>query len=270
MKLTLLHNFLTMYFFLHVYCKLLLLQLNQQLADKNAEIDSLVTNLETRKQQIGQLEKIILTLEDQTRKASAQKRRDQEKIQYLESKIAEYETIQTECKRSVETPADNLDSIIKILEDELESSVDPRDHNAQTMYCTKKRFIASHHANQNKSEKYECRDGNNLSIYENSENMPTKIMIDAHPSKAHEEVKSDNLDRKKAITSIDTQKYVSAPSPGLNAYDLPPIAHEHFMARGKIPSRPKHILPRNINFITPIQLREDKKVKMFKFAGHRL
>ncbi|XP_028177176.1 myosin-11-like isoform X1 [Ostrinia furnacalis] len=247
------------------------MDLNQQLTDKNAEIESLVTNLETRKQQISQLEKIILTLEDQTRKASAHRRKDQEKIQYLESKIAEYETYHMERKRSIDTPADNLDSIIKILEDELESPVDPRGHHTQAMYFTKKSY-AGDHINPNKSERYAHHDRNNISVYEDHhENMPTKIVVDSYSKKPHDEHKSDNLDRKKAITSIDTQKYVSTPGPGLNVYDIPPTVHENFVSRGKIPTRPKDIyLSRNLNFITPIQLREDKKCKMFKFAGHRL
>lgn len=241
------------------------MQLTQQISEKNAEIESLITNLETRKQQISQLEKILLTLEDQTRKASAQKRKDQEKIRYLENKIAQYETYHMERKQSLEAPAENLDSFMKILEDELGTPVEQRPQHTPKSFHIKKSY-----AGDVKHAKYEYRDGSNrLPMYEEHERMPTKITADACAKKACE-YQGDNLDRKKANTNLDTQKYDSILGPGLNVYEIP-TTRDNFLSRGKVSTRQKDIyLSRNLNFLTPIQFREDKKCKMYKFAGHRL
>lgn len=205
-------------------------------------------------------------MEDQTRKASAQKRKDQEKIRFLENKVSEYETYNLEHKQSIEAPAGNLDSIIQMLENEFGTPIDPRPHYTQPS-TYKKSYAGDHHVSRNKKERDEFHDTkNHLSIYDEHEGMPTKI------EKGYDQLKSDVLDRKKANTSIDTPRYVSVPGAGINVYDIPPpTLNENFVSRGRVQARPKDIhLSRNINFLSPIQFREDKKCKMYKLAGHKL
>lgn len=254
--------------------------MNQQITEKNAEIDALITNVETRKQQISQLEKIILTLEDQTRKASLQRRKDQDKVKLLEQKIAEYEAYHME-NRHIEVPANNLDSIIKILEDELGTSFEPPLNSKEHDFVApKKKYIGDRR--RDKIENVECNKGNNnQTIYQTEhESLPTKIVMGNFVKKTYistndEQFKGDNLDRKKAITNMDTQKWAPAPEPNINVYAAPPTIKDNNYPpfRGLLPAGSHlkdNLLSRNIQLLTSNQLRDDKKSKMFKIAGHRL
>ncbi|XP_022829422.1 myosin heavy chain, striated muscle-like [Spodoptera litura] len=255
------------------------IDLNQQITDKNAEIQTLLTNVETRKQQISQLEKIILTLEDQTRKASMQRRNDQDKIKLLEQKIVEYEAYHME-NRHIEVPANNLDSIIKILEDELGTPFEPSLINKEHDFLTKKKYLADRR--RDKHENFECHKGINQPNYQNDhETLPTKLgnfIKKTYISTNEEQFKGDNLDRKKAIMNIDTQKWASPPEPNINAYPTMPnptsIKDNIYPPfRGLLPASSHlkdNLLSRNIQLLTSNQLRDEKKCKMFKIAGHRL
>ncbi|XP_048481140.1 protein NETWORKED 1D isoform X3 [Plutella xylostella] len=63
-------------------------EVNQQIAGKADEIQELFSTLETKQQQIRRLEKIVLALEEQQRRAQAQRTRHEEKIAALEHELA--------------------------------------------------------------------------------------------------------------------------------------------------------------------------------------
>ncbi|KAJ8724931.1 hypothetical protein PYW07_015889 [Mythimna separata] len=252
------------------------LDLNQQINEKNSEVEALLANLETRKQQISQLEKIILTLEDQLRKVSSCRRKDLDKVNLLEQKIAEYESYHMEPRRS-ELPSHNLDSIIKILEDELGTSFDPsltkKDHDFGTPQRDRRR---------ENIESYECHKvNNNHNMYENDhDTLPTKIVMGNFVKKTYiptndELYKNEKQDRKKALSNMDSQKWMPSREP-MNVYTTttPTIKDSNYPPfRGLLPAGSHlkdNVLSRNIHLLTSNQLRDEKKSKMFKIAGHRL
>ncbi|XP_049865177.1 coiled-coil domain-containing protein 18-like isoform X2 [Pectinophora gossypiella] len=241
--------------------------LSQQLIEKNSEIESLITNLETRKQQISQLEKIILTLEEQLRKVHLQRRKDQEKMSLLEKAITDYESYHIDAKRSIEEPVDNLDNLIKILEDELGTSFDHKPEYNKPLQ--KKKYD-----DRRKHEKMEGmnQDIRNVSLYPTEQdNMPSKIIVGNY-GKTYNIPPSDDrdIDRKKGAANIETQKWQSSPE---HPITLTPTPHKDITPyRGIIPvvhQTAEQYLSRNLQFLMTNQ-RDDKKSKMFKFAGHRL
>lgn len=66
----------------------LTIQVNKQIAAKAEEIQELFATLENKQQQIHRLEKIVLALEEQQRRAQAQRTRHEEKIAALEHELA--------------------------------------------------------------------------------------------------------------------------------------------------------------------------------------
>ncbi|XP_063374769.1 uncharacterized protein LOC134662468 isoform X2 [Cydia amplana] len=64
-------------------------EVNKQIAAKAVEIQELFATLESKQQQIHRLEKIVLMLEEQQRRAQAQRTRHEEKIAALEHELAE-------------------------------------------------------------------------------------------------------------------------------------------------------------------------------------
>lgn len=232
--------------------------------------------METRKQQISQLEKIILTLEDQMRKASMQRRKDQDKINLLEHKMAQYEAYHMDTRRN-DSPTNNLDSLLKIIEDELGASSDP---NKEDGFVTpKKKYISDR--GRDRLENFECHKGNNNTMIYQSEPLPTKIAMGNFIKKAYmptndEQYKTENLDRKKAITNMEhTQKLITAPDTNsamfANAATIKDNNYPPF--RGLLPAGSHlkdNLLSRNIQLLTSNHLRDEKKCKMFKIAGHRL
>lgn len=243
------------------------MQLSQQVAHKNKEIEALIATLETRKQQILQLEKIILTLEDQLRKINSQRRKDQERINLLDKALNELETSHLESNRLMETPVDNLDNLIKILEDELDTSFehDFKDREAKVL---KKPYFKDR--NKGKLDKYERQDGDNNSLYQaEHDKMPTKIVMGNFVKKTYmtsndEQYKGD-LDRKKAITNAA----LSAET----GYGIAPVSNVDMVQpyKGMIPIAQikDQCLSKNFQFLMSNQ-RNEKKCKMFKLAGHRL
>ncbi|XP_032512145.2 trichohyalin-like isoform X2 [Danaus plexippus] len=63
-------------------------EVNKQIAEKADEIQELFSTLENKQQQIHRLEKIVLALEEQQRRAQAQRTRHEEKIAALEHELA--------------------------------------------------------------------------------------------------------------------------------------------------------------------------------------
>ncbi|KAJ0179249.1 hypothetical protein K1T71_004961 [Dendrolimus kikuchii] len=250
--------------------------LNQQILEKNVEIDSLLTNLETRKQTISQLERIILTLEDQTRKASQQIRKDQEKIRSLEEKLIEYENIKLEYKRSVEIPSSNLDNFIKILEDELGTCVDRQNTSEHEYIVPKQRYAGDHKRGKAEIFEYDTVVKNENQYRRNREydNLLTKVLLGKTSKKMRvpyeEQFKGDNLDRKRGIINIDSHNVNSVPEPDINMYTSVPPVLDNLPMKTKRKATIGPQKERNLPFIIPQQLRDDKQFKMFKFAGHRL
>lgn len=248
--------------------------MNQQLAEKNAEIDTLITDIEMGKEQASNLEKIILTLQEQTRKASIQRKKDQDKIAMLQSKISGYEAYHIETSRIVDAPTENLDNLIKIIEDELGSPMESEINTKDFEYVMSKKKYAG----DRKREKLKFKEEEiNESLYQpEPEKYPPKTMIGNFVKKSYVPVndkhflEGENLDRKRAITSMDTQKW-AAPDP--NSFNPPATRDTHIAnIKGFIPGehhKPQY-LTRNLQYMTPNQFRDDKKCKMYKLAGHRL
>ncbi|XP_023938275.2 putative leucine-rich repeat-containing protein DDB_G0290503 [Bicyclus anynana] len=232
-----------------------ILRLNGQINEKNAEISSLITNIKTRKEQISQLEKIILTIEDQNRKCAVQKRKDHDKICALEQKIAEYEHYLS--SRDPELP-DNLDNLIKILEDELGTSYD-NDHISS---CFKQ--IESNYRNQNDSS------------YQPNSKRPAKIVMGNFVKKTYIPNNDDinnyrndiDYPRKKAINSTDTQHCIPAPD-AENSFEF---MKNDVCTDGILQhcNHSKEKLSKKLQYILPKQMRDEKKSKMFKFASPRI
>lgn len=255
----------------------LLLQLSQQIVHKNREIEALLANLETRKRQISQLEKIIITLEAELKKIKSQRSKDQERINLLDKALNELEMSHLESKRHMETPVDNLDNLIKILEDELGTSFE-HDFQDREVKVLKKQYYDDRNK-KDKLDKYERQDGDNSSLYQTEhDKMPTKIVMGNFVKKTYvtssdEQYKGD-LDRKKAITNIDAQNWNPLHAePGLHPYAVAPGSNVDVLQpyRGMIPIAQikDQCLSRNFQFLMSNQ-RDEKKCKMYKFAGHRL
>lgn len=249
----------------------LFLQLNQQVMEKNAEIESLIANVETRKQQISNLEKIVLTMEDQTRKANIQRKKDQDKLAMLQNKLAEYEQYHLEFSRAMDTPADNLDNLIKKLEDELCTPLEPQLSKENHFGLQKKK-----HAGERKRD-HDLHEGDgNIPMYRaQNEAFPTKIVMGNFVKKTYipsndEQFQGDSLDRKKAITCMETQRW-NSPNNGLNTYRPLPSPTRDSNITNHTPNilSKTPFFSRNLIF-PPNQLRDERKYKMFKIAGHKL
>ncbi|RVE48402.1 hypothetical protein evm_006963 [Chilo suppressalis] len=224
--------------------------LNQQVSQKNVEIDSLITNLDRKKTQICELENIIFTIENQTRKASAQNRKDQEKIESLESKLAEYDNFFIKNKRSMETPAENLDSIIKILEQELINPIEEPIVNNESIYFNQKHEVNNKIINKN-SHKYQMGLLTNNEVYE-------KRCF----KKVYDDLKCEG-DRQKCSKNIQTKNWIPSPKPKTNIHQSMTIDTKESW------NRKDNDFTRNLQL--PVQqLHGDKKTKTFKFAAHRL
>lgn len=208
-----------------------------------------------------------------------QKRKDHEKICLLEQAISEYETYHLENKQSSEAPTENLDNLIKILENELGTPSSPRHKNQKgkdeeySTLITKQKYIEE----RKREKQQEAGESPDIFYQYEREKMPTKIVMGNFVKKTYitneEKHTGDNLDRKKAITNMDTQKLSSAPEPGDNIFAAQPLLKDNIQnMKGPIPLA--HLrepyFTRNLQFIMHNQLKDEKKCKMFKFAGHRI
>ncbi|KAI5641951.1 hypothetical protein NE865_05950 [Phthorimaea operculella] len=231
-------------------------ELNQQISEKNAEIKSLESNLETRNEQISELEQIILTLEGQLQKVSLQRRRDRDKLYMLEKALTELEAI-PDCKQN-ETPVDNLDHLIKILEDELGQFVPvPNDPPRTKKHVDehKKLGRVEHSGDPERVEHYGDGRNNELKhhITEQDKPEPQSRKMDLQSSAF-----KDNLGRKKAITNMETQRWLEKAHP-INFIYQTTLDKQIPRLKGTVPTVQ----------VFAGQL-DDKKGKMFKFAGHHL
>lgn len=243
--------------------------------EKDKEIETLLSNIETRKEQISQLERIILTLEDQTRKASHQKRKDRETISLLEKKVTVLEDSYVQNAKHLETPTENLDHLIKMLEHELGSPFEEELNNKLPVHTTT--MLRQKSIEQGKRQKFNKLGGhgeNNSAMYKPPrENIPTKIVMGNFVKKTYisneDQHTGDNLDRKQAITSMETAKWLAPPDPELNLYakktyfkDKKFSSFKGHPAKDPTRSMPYYTMPNN--------LLDEKKSKMYKLAGHRM
>ncbi|CAH2091845.1 unnamed protein product [Euphydryas editha] len=243
-------------------------QLNEQIDKKNAEIETLINSIESKKERIEQLEKIIITLEDENHKAYIQQQRDQNKIHALEKRIIYYE--HCNIHRNNNIPSDDLDSIIKILEHELEtqdeSELITTDRNYNNIRPNEN-IGDCHKDNLRIKETFFQKENNNTGTKNTVGNF---IDINKISNKKY---KIENLGRKQAITKIDTQKWtpnINSKSyfPSVSLIDNERVHKEENRSIDKF-RLPKEKL-RNIQYFELNQARDQKKDKMFKFASHQL
>ncbi|XP_059060208.1 interaptin-like [Achroia grisella] len=241
--------------------------LNQQIFEKNSQIESLINNLDSNKNEISDLENIILTLKDQSRKLNVQSIKYQDKITELENKLQQYELLNMETKNGIETPNNNLDNLIKILENELGMPLESQPNIEEQEYPSGGKYGGEHR--RDKPKDFDYREGNTI-YHSGPDSVPTKIVMGNFVKKTYiptkdEIFKSDNLDHKKAITNMNTQGWVLGPDPGINKVNFQQL-------RGVISPTGQRIAnySPNLRYLIPNQPRDDKKCKMFKLAGHKL
>lgn len=241
-----------------------IMKLNEQIDEKNAEIETLIRNIESQKLQIDQLEKILLNLEDENRKAYIQQQRDQSKIHALEKRIIYYENFNVHKNKNI--PSDDLDCIIKILEEELETQDELQIINKSHNYyntCPKENIGDCHKSNF--KAKQPCFQ------FEN-DNTTAKILagnVKNNITNYHKKYKIENLGRKQAVTKIDTQKWKLNINDKSSFPSVSLIDNERFCKDEYQIQLPNEKL-RNIQYFEVNQARDQKKDKMFKFASHQL
>ncbi|XP_039746179.1 putative leucine-rich repeat-containing protein DDB_G0290503 [Pararge aegeria] len=244
------------------------LKLNQVICEKNAEINSLIKNIEARKEQISQLEKIILTMEDQNRRGAIQKRRDCDKIHALEEKIAKLNHYTSNQDSQFAGP-ENLDNLIKTLEDELgtplESPLITMNHVSD---CRGNENISIRNENIHEDRCYE-KESN---YQQNAKAMPTKRVMGNFIKKTYipnndDKYKNDNyfpckeaiINKQKWISEDDAENKIAFIDNNL-LYEGGSLQHRH--AKGR--------LLKKLQYVLPTEEKGDKKCKMFKFASHRI
>lgn len=235
------------------------LQMNQEIADKNLELETLMLDLESNKLEINNLEKIILALQDQTKKASTLRKRDQDIISMLQSKMTEYQAFQQETSRIVDSPAETFDNLIKIIEDELSSPV--KHHHIDSI---NQEYEVPKQKNGGDRKHAYSEGGRSVSAKHMGKSMMDNYAQKMFVSHNDNQYDGDNLDRKRAITQIDTQKWKSQNS---DTY------HQAPARKSKESSAVDHFKPpypgRNLQNMP--EYKDDKsRVKSFKLAGHRM
>lgn len=246
--------------------------MNRQLVDKNAEIDSLHNNLEARKQQINQLEKIVLTLEDQVQKAALLKRKDEENLHILEKQIAKYEAYRSEYKKDIENQPDNLDNLIKILEEELSSPIEPNPYRDQDYYMNNK------HRYNNKRYKPNhvfLQESMKSDHFKDHEALPTKIEMGNFVKKTYLPTKNDlpqidDFDCSKSAFGRNIPKCIPFRDYERSMHTPPQLLITDNDMFDNLKHSDNRNLTRNLQYLVSNHLKDEKKRKMFKLAGHRL
>nr|XP_026491813.1 polyamine-modulated factor 1-binding protein 1-like [Vanessa tameamea] len=251
-------------------------QLNAQIFEKNAEIEAILNSLESRKEQIDQLEKIVLTLEDRIRKACIQKRRDHDKICALEKKVFEHEYCLTHQIKNV--PSNDLDNIIKILEDELGSQFTPTiespiintDHNY---------FNLINHNENNIADRGEYKDYDIKKSFTQIEKdkAATKYVRvtcekkNINSNNNDDKHNAENLARKQAITNIDAQKWIPSADSKSTFIPMSHFNNDTFLCvKEKKPLVLSKEKFKKLHCIESNQARDQKIYKMFKNSSHQL
>lgn len=245
-------------------------KLNEQISENNAKIDFLMKNIERRNKQISQLEKIILTIEEQNRKFSIQKRKDQDKICSLEKNITEYEYYLAHKTNELSAP-ENLDNLIKILEDELDTPYEAQVVTANHEFDNRRN---ENNKNLTKHNRADCYGQKESDYKPGTKTLPTKIVMGNFVKKTYipnNEIKHFNDDdyyssRNQILRNINPRKLTQA-SDVENTFSQTDN-NVLYVDRTKELEYPKENFLKNLQAVVPKQV--EKKCKMFKFASHRI
>ncbi|XP_061706120.1 LOW QUALITY PROTEIN: coiled-coil domain-containing protein 18-like [Cydia pomonella] len=230
------------------------IEINRQLDEKNTEIKSLMSHVEKRKEQISQLEKIILTLEHQLVKLSDQKRTAREAVSSLEKKLSEYESYYITNTKNTESPIDNLDDLINILEYELTNPSDDQFNYSEQEVETRRNKLETHND-------FKSHIQDNFDMYQLRKNVPTKGKSTYSKNKRNlnkDEHKGDGVCGNKMFSGVVSSEFAALQKVAANATKenkIPPVAHH----------------TTNVNYcLMSNHIKDEKRLKMFKLAGHKL
>ncbi|XP_063375005.1 repetitive organellar protein-like [Cydia amplana] len=230
------------------------IEINRQLDEKNNEIESLVSHVEKRKEQVSQLEKIILTLENQIVMLSDQERTARKAVSSLEKKLSEYESYYITNTKKTDSPIDNLDDLINILEYELTNPSDDQfNYSEQEVQARRNKRGAHNDFKSNIQDHFD--------MYQLRENVPTKGMSTFPKNKRNlktDNHKGDGVCGNNFFPSVKSSEFAALQKGAANATKEnknPPVAHH----------------TKNVNYcLMPNYVKDEKKLKMFKLAGHKL
>ncbi|XP_021204824.1 putative leucine-rich repeat-containing protein DDB_G0290503 [Bombyx mori] len=234
-----------------------------QLIEKSAEINTLINSVESRKNHIIELENIILAQEEQIRKASLRRKKDQEKINMFEKRIAELESRQTEMNFNNQETPENLDNLIKILEDELDT---PFGTNVEV----NSKLGVNHFTTQSKNYKKNKSNRQTSTDLEKNDFAPVKIVMGSSNKNTRrpngiEYFKGDHFLLKKAIRSTNNREWIGPNDASVCSTST--TATMNTSLKG-LPYSTKENLP--INHLTSRPCTDEIRSKMLKFAGHRI
>ncbi|XP_041973404.1 myosin-8-like [Aricia agestis] len=92
-------------------------KVNGNLYERDPEIESLIVDIRTKENRISEMEKVMIALYYQARKTKSKNKKYREKINVLKQVLSRYETYID--NTNVYFPSEHLDSLLKILENEL-------------------------------------------------------------------------------------------------------------------------------------------------------
>ncbi|XP_063530741.1 coiled-coil domain-containing protein 18-like [Cydia strobilella] len=232
------------------------IEINRQLDEKNTEIESLTSHVEKRKEQISQLEQIILTLENQIVKLGDQKRTAREAVSSLEKKLSEYESYYITNTKKTDSPVDNLDDLINILEYELTNPSDDQFNYSEQEVEARRNKRGAHND-------YKSHIQDNFDMYQLRKNVPTKGMSTFSKNKRNlnkANNKGDGVCGNKMFPSVVSSEFAALQKGSATATKKngnPRVAHQHHTT--------------DVNYcLMPSHIKDEKKLKMFKLAGHKL
>ncbi|XP_063636072.1 coiled-coil domain-containing protein 18-like [Cydia splendana] len=232
------------------------IEINRQLDEKNTEIESLMNYIEKRKEQVSQLEKIILTLENQIVKLSNQKRTARETVLSLEKKLSEYESYNITDTKKTNLPIDNLDNLINILEYELTNPSDDQFNYSEQEVEARRNKRRAHND-------FKTHIQDDCDMYQLLKNVPTKGMSTFSKNRRNinkDNYKGDGVCGNKIFPSVPVSEFAAVPKGAANATKENknlPVARQHHTT--------------NVNYcLMPNHIKDEKKLKMFKLAGHKL
>lgn len=231
---------------------LFILQLSNRISAKDSEIESLTRRLESREKEMDKLEKMILALEDKRQKNIQQSKIDKQKINTLENDLSQFKSLSLKHKSN--SPED-INNIIEIFESEL--NLEP---NLISGKCNDK-LVRQKQGDRKKDKikNFECHEISSQLYKMDSENAPTKsvkkicVANDSY---------NDNCCRMKPLSSINTQKWLADISSNLYMNKAQPLK--------KPLNKPQNYQEGSLPVLIGNHIRNERKYKMFKLAGHQL
>ncbi|XP_068628061.1 putative leucine-rich repeat-containing protein DDB_G0290503 [Battus philenor] len=239
--------------------------IKQQLEKNNIEINSLVKNLETRKHQILELEKIILTLEDKLQKANLIRKKYEEKLHLLETKNEIYESLHY---KPVQTSSNNINQFLKLLEQEIENPIESQDKKDESDTNKNDMSPTKDKTDENQFHGFECHDRRPSNVIDQRTMLKKPVVTESSHKKkilTNDLYKGDNVDRKQANTNVQTVNY---PTRDMSNSKLHSFHDDKCKANAE--SSHEKILMKNLQVLIRNKYQNEKKAKMFALAGHRL